>query len=73
MTRTRTQSPHGRCAGKTAQEGMRILIPQGEALGMPPIKDQKSPRRGINSKRSPSVAEESLNLLNIQIPWTLLS
>lgn len=73
MTRMWTLSPHARCAGKAAQKGMRTLILQGEVLGMPPDKDEKSPRRGINSKMSPSVAEDSLNLLNIQIPWTLLS
>lgn len=57
------------CAGKAVHDGMRTLFPQGEALGMLPDKDQKSPVK----VSFPKVAEEPLSLLNIQIPWTLLS
>jgi len=50
MTRTWTQSPCGMCAGKAAHVEMCTWIPQGEGLGTLPAKDQKSPRRGINSE-----------------------
>lgn len=52
MTRTWSQSPRGMCAGKAAHVEVCTLMPHSEALRMLPAKDQKSPRRGINSEKS---------------------
>lgn len=59
------------CAGKIVRDGQCTLIPPGEALRMLPDNDQQSLRRGINSENQvPKCSQESLSLLNIQIPCT---